>query len=46
MTRKDALHVCLLWLAWVAIILSFQWLATSRLEIASADFLASANQMA
>ncbi|HEX5807562.1 MAG TPA: mannosyltransferase family protein, partial [Anaerolineales bacterium] len=37
MTRKAALNVCLLWLAWVAIILSFQWLVTSRLEIEHPD---------
>ena len=37
MTKKTAFHVGLLWLAWAAIILTFQWIATSRLEIQHPD---------
>lgn len=37
MTKTAALHISLLWLAWVAIILSFQWIVTSRMEIRHPD---------
>ena len=37
MTKTTAYNIALLWLAWVAILLSFQWLVTARLEIQHPD---------
>jgi hypothetical protein len=37
MTRTIAYKIGLLWLAWVAIILGFQWIVTARLEIKHPD---------
>src|SRR5690242_9963324 len=37
MTKKTLSTIVLLWLAWVIIILSFQWLVTARLEIKHPD---------
>jgi mannosyltransferase PIG-V len=37
MTKTTAGNIVLLWLAWVVIILSFQWIVTTRLEIRHPD---------
>ena len=37
MTKTVVYNISLLWLAWVAIILSFQWIVTTRLEITHPD---------
>jgi hypothetical protein len=37
MTKKVVSSIGLLWLAWVIIILSFQWIATTRMEIKHPD---------
>ncbi|MDQ2692484.1 MAG: hypothetical protein M3Y68_10665 [Chloroflexota bacterium] len=37
MTRATAYNITLLWLAWVAILLSFQWIVTARLDIQHPD---------
>ena len=37
MTKTTVYNIVLLWLAWVVIILSFQWIVTTRLEIKHPD---------
>ena len=37
MTKTSVYNIVLLWLAWVVIILSFQWIVTTRLEIRHPD---------
>src|SRR5690349_3257520 len=37
MTRTTVYNIVLLWLAWVVIILGFQWIVTTRLEIKHPD---------
>ena len=37
MTKTAVYNIVLLWLAWVVIILSFQWIVTTRLEIKHPD---------
>jgi hypothetical protein len=37
MTKRTVYNIVLLWLAWVVIILSFQWIVTTRLEIKHPD---------
>jgi hypothetical protein len=37
MTKTAAYNIVLFWLAWVTIILSFQWIVTTRLEIKHPD---------
>ncbi|HSB01326.1 MAG TPA: mannosyltransferase family protein, partial [Anaerolineales bacterium] len=37
MTKTTVSNIALLWLAWVAIILSFQWIVTTRLQIKHPD---------
>ena len=37
MTRSTAYNITLLWLAWVIIILAFQWIVTARLDIQHPD---------
>src|SRR3990172_10131167 len=41
MTKKTAYNIALFWLAWVVIILSFQWIVTTRLEIQHPDLAVS-----
>ena len=41
MTKKTAYNITLFWLAWVVIILSFQWIVTTRLEIQHPDLAVS-----
>lgn len=41
MTRTTAYNIALLWLAWVVIILSFQWIVTARLDIQHPDLAVS-----
>jgi hypothetical protein len=44
MTKKTAYNITLFWLAWVVIILSFQWIVTTRLEIKHPDLAVSWTQ--
>ena len=37
MKKTTVYNIVLLWLAWVVIILSFQWIVTTRLEIKHPD---------
>lgn len=37
MTKRTVTNIVLFWLAWVAIILGFQWIVTTRLEITHPD---------
>ena len=37
MTKRTLYQIVLLWLAWVVIILAFQWIVTTRLEITHPD---------
>src|SRR3990172_5089993 len=37
MTKTTVLNIVRLWLAWVVILLSFQWIVTTRLEIQHPD---------
>lgn len=37
MTRATIYNIALLWLAWMVIILSFQWIVTARLEVQHPD---------
>ena len=39
MTKTTVSNIALLWLAWVAIILSFQWIVTTRLQIEHPDLV-------
>ena len=41
MTKTTAGNIILLWLSWVVIILSFQWIVTTRLEIKHPDLAVS-----
>ncbi len=41
MTKTAAYNITLLWLAWVIILLSFQWIVTTRLEIQHPDLAVS-----
>src|SRR5687768_2392621 len=41
MTKATIYNITLLWLAWVVIILSFQWIVTTRLEIQHPDLAVS-----
>src|SRR3990172_6155357 len=41
MTKTTVLNIVRLWLAWVVIILSFQWIVTTRLEIQHPDLAVS-----
>src|SRR5688572_11882177 len=41
MTKATIYNITLLWLAWVVIILSFQWIMTTRLEIQHPDLAVS-----
>ena len=41
MTKTTAGNIILLWLAWVVILLSFQWIVTTRLEIKHPDLAVS-----
>ena len=41
MTKTTVYNITLLWLAWVIILLSFQWIVTTRLEIQHPDLAVS-----
>ena len=41
MTKTTVYNIALLWLAWVVILLSFQWIVTTRLEIQPPDLAVS-----
>lgn len=41
MSRTTVYNIALLWLAWVVIILTFQWIVTARLEIQHPDLAVS-----
>jgi hypothetical protein len=41
MTKTTVYNITLLWLAWMVIILSFQWIVTTRLEIKHPDLAVS-----
>src|SRR5215510_10851027 len=41
MTKQTAYNIILLWFAWVVIILSFQWILTTRLKIKHPDLAIS-----
>ncbi len=41
MTKTTVYNIVLLWLAWVVIILSFQWIVTTRLGIRHPDLAVS-----
>src|SRR5512143_4096889 len=44
MTKKTVSNIVLLWLAWVVIILTFQWIVTTRLGIKNPDRAVSWSQ--
>lgn len=41
MTKTTVYNIALLWLAWVVVILSFQWIVTTRLDIQHPDLAVS-----